>query len=88
MAFTLVDLKAQIAMCPVGGAIGVPYDTYAHLFPPGEPDDVARARALAFAKANGCTINNRWTAEIVFFVKPKPATEIFQNRPIASEDRA
>ena len=74
MAFTLVDLKAQIAACPAGGAIGVPYELYAELFQPGEPDEGAREHAYKFAKANGCAINNKWTSEIVFFIKPKPAT--------------
>jgi hypothetical protein len=74
MAFTLVDLKAQIAACPAGGAIGVPYELYSELFQPGEPDEGAREHAYKFAKANGCAINNKWTGEIVFFVKPKPAT--------------
>jgi hypothetical protein len=59
MAFTLVDLKAQIAACPAGGAIGVPYELYAELFQPGEPDEGAREHAYKFAKANGCTINNK-----------------------------
>ena len=75
MAFTLDDLKAQIAACPPGGAIGVPYDTYADLFPPGEPHFGARARAFEFAKANGCEINNSWAHEIVFFVKRKPLAD-------------
>ena len=72
MAFTLDDLKTQIDACPIGGAIGVPYNLYAELFQPGEPDEGARERAYKFAKANGCAINNKWTGEIVFFVKPKP----------------
>jgi hypothetical protein len=46
----------------------------AELFQPGEPDEGAREHAYKFAKANGCAINNKWTGEIVFFVKPKPAT--------------
>jgi len=70
-SFTLADLKAQIVACPDGGAVGVPYDTYADLFPPGEPDQHARAAAYNFAKANGCTIDNKPDGSIVFFVKPK-----------------
>jgi hypothetical protein len=46
MAFTLVDLKAQIAACPAGGAIGVPYELYSVLFQPGEPDEGGDAITL------------------------------------------
>lgn len=70
MGYTLDDLRAEIASCKDGGAIGVPYATYAELFPPGEPDTFARERAWQFARENGCAINNRITEQIVFFVKP------------------
>jgi hypothetical protein len=73
-SFTLADLKAQIDACPDGGAVGLPYDAYADLFPPGEPDENARAAAYNFAKANSCTIDNKPDANIVFFVKPKKAS--------------
>jgi hypothetical protein len=73
MTLTLDDLKAQLAECPAGGAIGVPYHTFADLFPPGNLDDGAHERALKFAEANGCTIEDRWMNEIVFFIKPKQA---------------
>jgi len=71
MGFTIEDLRREIAHCPSGGAVGVPYDTYADLFPPGEPDQSARERAWNFAKTNGCAINNRVTEQTVYFVKPK-----------------
>ncbi len=71
MAYTIGDLRAEIAACPQGGAVGVPYDTYADLFPPGEPDEGARQRAWQFARDNGCAINNRSAEEVVFFVKSK-----------------
>jgi hypothetical protein len=70
-SFTLAEVKAQIDDCPDGGAVGLPYDVYADLFPPGEPDHNAREAAFNFAKANGCTIDNKPDANIVFFVKQK-----------------
>ena len=48
------------------------------VFPPGEPDQDARLRALTFAKANGCVIENRAGNREVLFLKPDlgPAVEI------------
>jgi hypothetical protein len=71
MAYSLEDLRAEIAACPSGRAVGLSYDVYAELFPPGEPDEFARGRAWQFAKDNGCAINNRVTEQTVLFVKPK-----------------
>jgi hypothetical protein len=73
-SFTLADLKAQIDACPHGGAVGLPYDAYSDLFPPVEPDQNAREAAYKFARENGCTIENKPDANIVFFVKPKTST--------------
>ena len=66
-----LELKAQIDACPDGGAVGLPYDTFADRCPPGEPDHNAREAAFNFAKVNGCTIDNKPDANVVFFVKPK-----------------
>jgi hypothetical protein len=66
---TLDELKATLSNLPVGKAAHVPYDVYEMLFPPGEPDESARARAYAFAKASGCVIENRANAREVLFVK-------------------
>ena len=68
---SLAELKAQIDARPDGSAVGLPYDAYADLFPPGEPDHYAREAALNFAKANGCIIDYKPDANIVLFVKPK-----------------
>jgi hypothetical protein len=42
----------------VGERRALPLDVYELLFPPGEPDDGARARAYEFARAHGCEIRN------------------------------
>lgn len=71
MSFTALDyLKQKIGACPAGNAVGVSYDLFRELFPPGEPDERARKAAYNFAKVNGCTINISWSKEMVFFVKP------------------
>lgn len=46
-------------MLAPGAACCIHHNTFADLFPPGEPDDFARWVALAFAEANGCIIDNR-----------------------------
>lgn len=71
MAFELKDLKSELDALSPGDATGIPYDVYADIFPPGEPDDGARGRALVFARACGCTIDNKPADEIVYFVKSK-----------------
>jgi hypothetical protein len=83
MAYTLENLEAQIADLPPGGAVGLPYDTYVDLFPPGEPDQGARERAYNFAKANGCTIDHNLKEQIVFFVKPRNSQAAKVNEHIA-----
>jgi hypothetical protein len=71
MAFTLPDLQAELKALAPGAACCIHHDTFAELFPPGEPDDSARRAALAFAKANGCIIDNRPSEQTLCFVKPK-----------------
>jgi hypothetical protein len=73
-SLTLADLKAQIDGCPDGGAVGLPYLAYADLFPPGATDQNTHEAARKFARANGCTFENKPEANIVFFVKPKKPT--------------
>jgi hypothetical protein len=45
------------------------YDLYADLFPPGEPDEGARAFCLAFARQHGCRIENKLDKGEIWFVK-------------------
>lgn len=71
MGYSIDDLRREIYACPKGGAVGLDYETYADLFPPGEPDDRARERALGFARGLGCTIDNRPAERRVFFVTAK-----------------
>src|SRR2546421_1672250 len=58
----LDDLGDKLAALNPGDVAEVPYDVYASLFPPGEPDDNARMRAYNFAKAHDCTFDN-WPSD-------------------------
>lgn len=52
-----------------GKAAGIHHDVYAELWPPGEPDQRARAACYDFAKSVGCRIENRPGDKTVWFVK-------------------
>jgi hypothetical protein len=69
MNFTLADLQAELKALAPGAACCIHHDTFAGLFPSGEPDDNARKAAFDFAKANGCTISNRPSENLLCFVK-------------------
>jgi hypothetical protein len=74
---TLDELRATLQDLRAGESVHVPYDSFSKLFPLGEPDDEARRRALQFAMANGCYIENRPRSQEIIFVKcsapPQPA---------------
>ena len=65
----LDDLGDKLAALNPGDVAEVPYNVYASLFPPREPDDNARARAYNFAKAHDCTFDYWPSDRIVIFVK-------------------
>ena len=71
-------LKSYLLEMPRGHIFDLTYKLFADVFPPGEPDQDARLRALTFAKANGCVIENRAGNREVLFLKPGlgPAVEI------------
>ena len=46
---TLNEFENVLKQLTPGQGAHVPYDTYRELFPPGEPDAAARARAYEFA---------------------------------------
>ncbi|WP_315792467.1 MULTISPECIES: hypothetical protein [unclassified Bradyrhizobium] len=71
MTFELKDLKRELDALVPGDATGIAYEAYAEIFPPGEPDHLARQRAFVFARSCGCTIDNKPNDEIVYFVKSK-----------------
>jgi hypothetical protein len=71
MAYNLDDLTSELSALRPGAAICIPHKIFADLFPPGEPDEAAKGAALDFAKANGCTIDNRPDEQSLYFVKAK-----------------
>ena len=52
-----------------GASAGIQHDVYADLFPPGEPDERARAACYTFANSVGCRIENRPGEGTIWFVK-------------------
>jgi hypothetical protein len=66
---TVSEFRIVLRELPAGQAAHVPYEVFAELFPPGEPDDDARERAYRFAKENGCIIDNRPASGEVLFAK-------------------
>lgn len=67
---TLDELAAVLKDLPPGKSAGIHHDVYAELWPPGEPDQNARAQCYEFAKSLGCAIDNRPNERTVLFVKP------------------
>jgi hypothetical protein len=66
---SLDELRTTLMALPAGKYAGIHHDVYAGLFPPGEPDESARAACHEFAKSLGCTIDNRPGELTVWFVK-------------------
>ena len=66
---TLEDFRETLDGLKLGQSADVPYHVYAMLFPPGEPDQVARKRAYDFAKAAGVAIDNQVEARVVRFYR-------------------
>jgi hypothetical protein len=66
---TLEGLKATLIGLQPGKAAGLHHEVYAELFPPGEPDERARAAAYELAKSTGCRIENKPNVQTIWFVK-------------------
>jgi hypothetical protein len=65
----LEELRAQLLALQPGQMAGINYDVYNDLFPPGEPDENARAACFEFARAVGCRIENRPADRTVWFIR-------------------
>jgi hypothetical protein len=66
---TREELQTTLLELEPGKAAGLHHEVYAHLFPPGEPDETARAAACALARSTGCHIENKPNVQTVWFVK-------------------
>lgn len=49
-------LASYLGDMPAGHIFDLPYEQFAGLFPPGEPDPFARAALRAFANECGCDL--------------------------------
>jgi len=66
---TLEEFADSLRMVRVGKYASLPYALYEDLFPPGEPDEGARARSYAFAQRHGFRIENKPDLKQVWFIK-------------------
>ena len=55
--------------------LSMSYAVYEFIFPPGEPDELARTRAYGLAEEYGCVIKNLPSEKRVLFLRPKPPTK-------------
>jgi hypothetical protein len=67
---TLAELETTLKQLRPGEGAHIPYEMFAELFPPGEPDEQARVRAYEFARASSCQIENHFNDQVVVFYKP------------------
>lgn len=65
----LEELRRMLAALEPGKMAGLHRDVYADLFPPGEPDERARAACFSFARSVGCSIDNSAGNDSIWFVK-------------------
>jgi hypothetical protein len=54
----LTEFSSLVCSLPVGNAATLPLSVYELLFPPAEPDQLAREKAGDFARQHGCEIRN------------------------------
>ena len=72
---TLNDLKTGLGILKPGQMLSMSYAVYELVFPPGEPDELARTRAYGLAEEYGCVIKNLHSEKRVLFLRPKPPTK-------------
>jgi len=72
---TLDDLKTGLGILKPGQMLSMSYAVYELIFPPGEPDELARTRAYGLAEEYGCVIKNLHSEKRVLFLRPKPPTK-------------
>ena len=66
---TREELRTILIDLEPGRAAGLHHAVYAELFPPGEPDQTARAAAHELAKSTGCRFEHRPNVQTVWFMK-------------------
>jgi hypothetical protein len=66
---TLEEFEKLLRELPAGQMAAIHHDLFATLFPPGEPDERARAACYEFARKCGCRIENKPGQNELWFVK-------------------
>ena len=66
---TLSELRSTLLALTAEQRIGISREEFAHLFPPGEPDDRARASCHEFASSVGCRVEVMSERHSIWFVK-------------------
>jgi hypothetical protein len=66
---TLDEFSENLKLVGADQAASLPYDLYADLFPPGEPDDGARQRCYKFAQSHGFRIENKPDLQLIRFIR-------------------
>jgi len=72
---TLDDLETGLGILKPGQMLSMSYAVYELIFPPGEPDELARTRAYGLAEEYGCVIKNLHSEKRVLFLRPTPPTK-------------
>jgi hypothetical protein len=67
---TIEELAEMLSGLIPGQEACVPYEIYEEIFPPGEPDELAREMAFNFAREHGCRISHVAKNKEVCFQKP------------------
>ena len=65
----LNDLRMTLAEMKAGQGAGISREEYAELFPPGEPNERARASCEEFAGSMGCRVEITSERHSIWFVK-------------------
>jgi len=66
---TIDDLREALVGLVHGQRASVTYDVYTEIFPPGEPDVLARKMCYEFARSLGCRIENHISEKEIWFIK-------------------
>jgi hypothetical protein len=69
MDSTLEDLALSLSELGEDKYVSISYEVFSELFPPGEPDDDARAACFEFANELGCRIENHPGKQEIWFFK-------------------
>jgi hypothetical protein len=73
---TLDEFEGLLKQLTPGQGAHLSYEACQELFPPGEPDQTARARAYEFARSHSCQVENHRDERVMVFYKPNLEADI------------